>query len=119
MGEPNDPEALAAALGRVPSGLVVLTARHGARETGMLASWVQQCSFDPPQVEAHLVARWAATCRVGGRTFRFAPGESIHADTSYKYGPETFHGLAAEAGWKPVRCWLDEDGLFALHLLRA
>jgi dimethylhistidine N-methyltransferase len=73
---------------------------------------------DPPRVEAHLVARWTAACRVGGRTFRFAPGESIHTDTSYKYAPETFRGLAAEAGWVPVRCWLDEDGLFALHLLR-
>src|SRR5947208_1289746 len=41
---------LAAALGRVPSGLFVLTARNGRQETGMLASWVQQCSFDPPQV---------------------------------------------------------------------
>jgi flavin reductase (DIM6/NTAB) family NADH-FMN oxidoreductase RutF len=43
-------EPWAAALGRIPSGLFVLTARHGRRETGMLASWVQQCSFDPPQV---------------------------------------------------------------------
>ncbi|OWK42279.1 Diflavin flavoprotein [Fimbriiglobus ruber] len=38
------------ALGRIPSGLFVVTARRGADETGMLASWVQQCSFDPPQV---------------------------------------------------------------------
>ena len=43
-------ESLAAALGRVPSGIFVLTARQGDRETGMLASWVQQCSFDPPHV---------------------------------------------------------------------
>jgi flavin reductase (DIM6/NTAB) family NADH-FMN oxidoreductase RutF len=43
-------EPWAAALGRIPSGLFVLTARHGRQETGMLASWVQQCSFDPPQV---------------------------------------------------------------------
>lgn len=43
-------EALAEALGRIPSGLFVLTARHGDLDTGMLASWVQQCSFDPPQV---------------------------------------------------------------------
>src|SRR4051812_26637484 len=43
-------EALAAALGRVPSGLFVLTVRQGEQETGMLASWVQQCSFEPPQV---------------------------------------------------------------------
>jgi len=38
------------ALGRVPSGLFVLTARDGQRETGMLVSWVQQCSFEPPQI---------------------------------------------------------------------
>lgn len=40
----------AEALGRVPSGLFVLTAAEGQQETGMLASWVQQCSFDPPGV---------------------------------------------------------------------
>jgi flavin reductase (DIM6/NTAB) family NADH-FMN oxidoreductase RutF len=39
-----------AALGRVPSGLFVLTAKNGPAETGMLASWVQQCSFEPPQI---------------------------------------------------------------------
>ncbi len=42
----------AAALGRIPSGLFILTARRGTEETGMLASWVQQCSFDPPLVMA-------------------------------------------------------------------
>lgn len=48
-----------AALGRVPSGLFVLTARNGSQETGMLASWVQQCSFDPPQVSmAFSKDRW-------------------------------------------------------------
>jgi flavin reductase (DIM6/NTAB) family NADH-FMN oxidoreductase RutF len=49
MGPATD-DALAAALGRIPSGLFILTVRHGDRETGMLASWVQQCSFDPPRL---------------------------------------------------------------------
>ncbi len=44
----------AAALGRIPSGLFILTARRGVEETGMLASWVQQCSFEPPLVMAAL-----------------------------------------------------------------
>jgi flavin reductase (DIM6/NTAB) family NADH-FMN oxidoreductase RutF len=45
----TDPQKqLAAALGRVPSGLFILTARQGDTETGLLASWVQQCSFKPP-----------------------------------------------------------------------
>jgi flavin reductase (DIM6/NTAB) family NADH-FMN oxidoreductase RutF len=48
MSEAERAKPWAAALGRVPSGLFVLTARHGDEETGMLASWVQQCSFDPP-----------------------------------------------------------------------
>ena len=43
-------KALAAALGRIPSGLFIVTIRHGDAETGLLASWVQQCSFDPPQI---------------------------------------------------------------------
>jgi flavin reductase (DIM6/NTAB) family NADH-FMN oxidoreductase RutF len=39
---------LAHALGKVPSGIYILTVRDGARATGMLASWVQQAGFDPP-----------------------------------------------------------------------
>jgi flavin reductase (DIM6/NTAB) family NADH-FMN oxidoreductase RutF len=49
--EQTDPQkSLAAALGRIPSGLFILTFRHGKQETAMLASWVQQCSFEPPQI---------------------------------------------------------------------
>jgi flavin reductase (DIM6/NTAB) family NADH-FMN oxidoreductase RutF len=40
----------AAALGRIPSGLFILTARRGDAESGMLTSWVQQCSFQPPLI---------------------------------------------------------------------
>jgi flavin reductase (DIM6/NTAB) family NADH-FMN oxidoreductase RutF len=38
------------ALGRVASGLFVVTAKHEDREDALLASWVNQCSFDPPAV---------------------------------------------------------------------
>lgn len=38
------------ALGRVPSGLFILTAIHEGRSAAMLASWVQQCAFTPPAV---------------------------------------------------------------------
>lgn len=47
---PSETPPWAGALGRIPSGLFIVTVRHGEQETGMLASWVQQCSFDPPQV---------------------------------------------------------------------
>lgn len=53
----DDPQkSFAAALGRVPSGLFILTVtpaaadRASGREMGFLASWVQQCSFKPPRV---------------------------------------------------------------------
>jgi flavin reductase (DIM6/NTAB) family NADH-FMN oxidoreductase RutF len=41
---------LSSALGRIPSGLFIVTARRGEAETGMLASWVQQCAFEPPSL---------------------------------------------------------------------
>ena len=42
---------LAPVLGRVPSGVFILVAGDGSgRRTGLLTSWVQQASFEPPQV---------------------------------------------------------------------
>ena len=43
-------KSLATALGRIPSGLFIVTVAHDGRESGFLASWVQQCSFKPPRV---------------------------------------------------------------------
>lgn len=37
-------------LGRVPSGIFILTIGTGARATGMLSSWVMQAGFEPPIV---------------------------------------------------------------------
>ncbi|MFQ5444313.1 MAG: flavin reductase family protein [Nitrospinales bacterium] len=41
-------DKIGAAMGRIPSGLFIITARFGDREDGVLASWVNQCSFEPP-----------------------------------------------------------------------
>ena len=43
-------KSIGMALGRIPSGLFVLTAKNEHLRTGMLASWVQQVSFKPPMV---------------------------------------------------------------------
>lgn len=44
-------EKLTPILGRVPSGVFILVAGDGnGRTTGLLASWIQQASFEPPQV---------------------------------------------------------------------
>src|SRR5690554_6461350 len=43
-------QAIGAALGRIPSGLFILTAQYEDRRAGMLASWVQQVCFEPPMI---------------------------------------------------------------------
>ncbi len=41
------PDCVGEALGRIPSGCSIITARSASGRMGMLASWVQQCSFEP------------------------------------------------------------------------
>lgn len=41
---------VAAALGRIPSGLFVITWRDGHADRAMLASWIMQSGFAPPSV---------------------------------------------------------------------
>lgn len=43
-------QGIGAALGRIPSGMFILTACHEDRRGGMLCSWVQQVCFEPPMV---------------------------------------------------------------------
>ena len=45
-----DQSNLAAVLGRIPSGIFIVTLRHNGQETGMLSSWVMQAGFEPPMV---------------------------------------------------------------------
>jgi flavin reductase (DIM6/NTAB) family NADH-FMN oxidoreductase RutF len=52
-------------LGRITSGIYILTAGVGDRATGMLASWVMQAGFEPPMVtvavrQGRYVADWLA-----------------------------------------------------------
>lgn len=65
---PSDPQKLhlGKAIGRVPSGVFILTTRHEGRAGAIMASWVQQSSFDPPALSIALAK---------GRPI----GEAIHA----------------------------------------
>lgn len=51
LPDANDPGA---ALGRIPSGLFILTATWQQRDSGMLVSWVQQAGFLPLSVTVGL-----------------------------------------------------------------
>jgi dimethylhistidine N-methyltransferase len=69
------------------------------------------------RIEMHLVAREAMTVLVAGRPIRFARGETIHTENSYKYPPERMAAMTEAAGWSVRRSWTDPDGLFAIwHL---
>lgn len=43
-------EDIGKALGKIPSGVGVLTAKQGNEQSAMLASWFQQVAFEPPMI---------------------------------------------------------------------
>lgn len=91
-------------LGRIPSGIFVLTATDGAgAETGMLCSWVQQVSFEPPMA-SFVVQRdrylndWLATTKTAVLNMM---GESekhllVHFGRGFKREEPAFEGIALQ-----------------------
>lgn len=69
------------------------------------------------RIEMHLVSLKAQRAALGGRSFDFRPGETIHTENSYKYSIEEFQQLARSAGFEPAACWTDPQQLFAVHYL--
>ena len=84
-----------------------------------VSRFAHRAFFNPraSRIEMHLVSLEDQTVRVSDRAFRFARGESIHTENSYKYTIAGFRSLAAEAGWKPGSVWTDAEALFSMHAL--
>ena len=70
-------------------------------------------------MEMHLVSLSHQWVKVAGRVFRFAAGETIHTENSYKFTVKGFSGLAEQAGWKLERVWESPAPSFAMALLKA
>jgi len=70
------------------------------------------------RVEMHLESAIEQRVRVGGVSFRFAQGERIHTESSYKYTARDFQDLARAAGWTPRAVLLDRRSAFMLHILQ-
>jgi dimethylhistidine N-methyltransferase len=70
------------------------------------------------RVEMHLVSRTAQTVRLQALklTVRFTAGETIHTENSYKYDLPQLAAMAAEAGFRPERVWLDAGERFSCNL---
>ncbi|HEX3347648.1 MAG TPA: L-histidine N(alpha)-methyltransferase [Acetobacteraceae bacterium] len=71
------------------------------------------------RIEMHLVSERAQTVRVCDATIRFAEGESIHTEDSYKLTLGAFRALALRAGWRRIWSRADAAALFGIHLLQA
>ncbi|MBJ7313062.1 L-histidine N(alpha)-methyltransferase [Rugamonas sp. CCM 8940] len=69
---------------------------------------------DAGRIEMHLEARAAQTVHWQGGSRRFAEGERIHTEDSYKYTRQGFVDLLQRAGFASRAVWTDPAGWFAV-----
>jgi len=74
---------------------------------------------DASRIEMHLGATKEHTVEVADQSIQFLAGERIHTEYSYKYSLDSFAALAARAGLKPVKNWVDGKQLFSLQYYRS
>lgn len=93
-----------AALGRVPSGIFILTIGTGDRATGMLASWVMQAGFEPPTVSVAVKqGRYVCDWLTEGQPFILnLVGEGQkqflkHFAKGFEPGEQAFEGMPTQA----------------------
>ncbi|MEM1433271.1 MAG: L-histidine N(alpha)-methyltransferase [Pseudomonadota bacterium] len=70
-------------------------------------------------VQMFLEATAAQDVVLAGQRIRFAAGERIHTENSFKYHPTEFEQLAGQAGFAVNQFWTDADALYGLFLLKA
>lgn len=71
------------------------------------------------RIEMHLEAVRPLHFHVAGQCFHMEPGETIHTESSHKYGARDERLLLRAGGWDPMREWMDAEELFSLILARA
>jgi len=70
------------------------------------------------RIEVYLASRKRQKVHVGGKTFDFRAGETIHTENSYKFTVKSFSALARGAGWVPVAVYTDSNEHFAVYVLK-
>ena len=71
------------------------------------------------RVEMHLVSLDAQTVHVAGESIRFARGETIWTESSYKYDRARLRELTESAGFRLERLWTDSKKRFWVAYLSA
>lgn len=79
-----------------------------------LRDWRHQAVFNQDQgrIEMYLQACSDVTVSWAGGQRRFAAGERIHTENSYKYTRAGFLNLLTQAGFGQARCWTDRAESF-------
>jgi dimethylhistidine N-methyltransferase len=82
--------------------------------------WQHRAFFNVAQsrIEMHLEAKTALQVRWPGGARRFAQGERIHTENSYKYRVDGLVDLLQRAGLSQTQVWTDAQGWFAVVLAR-
>ena len=86
-----------------------------------LTSFAHEAVYDAARarIEMRLVSSRLQDVTVSGVPIQFRAGEYLVSEHSHKYEPQEFAELAATAGWERLRCWLDDEARFSVHLFRA
>ena len=94
------------ALGKVASGLYVLTTKYENKEDAVLASWVNQCSFEPPAVTIALATLRSARLLVeASEAFivNVLPKEDMALLKHFSRPPEeVFKGVKTRKGFNGI-----------------
>jgi dimethylhistidine N-methyltransferase len=70
------------------------------------------------RIEMHLEAARDVRFTVDGRLFSMEQGETIHTESSHKYGARDARLLLRAGGWTPIAEWTDPRDFFSLILAR-
>ncbi len=78
--------------------------------------WAHHAFFNTrhSRIEMHLRARQPLAVAWPGGGRRFAEGETIHTENSYKYPLPHFQDMLAQAGFSTSKVWTDERQWFAM-----
>ncbi len=81
-----------------------------------LEQWQHRAIYNSAagRIEMHLISEADQFVHFNEHKFHFRRGEKIITEYSYKYTPDEFAAFAAKAGFKFVRIWTDEAGLFGV-----
>lgn len=86
---------IGAAIGRIPSGVYVITAKRGSEKIGMIGSWVMQAGFEPPCISVAVHPEreiYAAIEETGSFSVNVLSNENMNLMRTFsRYSPDQFN----------------------------